>query len=233
MKKIDLLRELQDIDTELDQVRRDLEQRTSRLGDDSELVPLRQELEAARSRLASLMSETRELDYQIEDRSSKLKKNEKKLYDGSVKNPKELSSMAHEVEIEKAQVSKLEDRALALMDAVESASAAEAAATAALSDAEHAWREAQARLESEHAALAGREAELSARRQQLAAKIDASTLRTYEGIRRTRAGVAVVSVQRAACQGCRISLSSSVIQRARAGAELVPCQNCGRLLYVP
>lgn len=233
MKKIDLLRDLQDLDTQLDAARRELEECRSRLGDDSELVPLRAEADSARQEVRSLQSKGRDLDDDLETRSSKLKANERKLYSGTVKNPKDLSSLAHEVELEKAQVRKIEDEVLVNMEALEAATAREAEAKRRLSEAESAWRAVQADLQSRCRVLSEQVERLSLERGQIASGVDAPTLRTYESIRRTRGGLAVAAIERGACHGCRVGLSSSVTQRARAGAELVTCQSCGRLLYVP
>lgn len=233
MKKIDLLRALQEVDSALDQVRHELEECRGRLGDDSELVPLREKAEAIHRELHVLQDKGKDLDYKIEDIRARVKKEEKKLYDGSVKNPKELGQLSHDVDLEKEKISKLEDQALSNMDAVEVASAADADAARDLSAREQSWRAEQDALQSRCGDLTAQDADLVAKRTEAAAAVDAATLKSYDTVRRMRGGVAVAPVERGACKGCRISLSSSVIQRARASADLVPCQNCGRFLYVP
>ena len=233
MKKIDLLRNLQELDSALDQVRQELEQCRARLGDDSELVPLRHDLETARRQLHDLRQRGKELDDEIESRSAKRRANEKKLYDGSIKNPKDLGSLSHEVDLEKQQISQLEDQALLNMEALENASAVESAAARQFSTKEQEWAAEQASLEARYSVLTAQEDDLSRRREEAGSQIDDITLRTYERIRRMRGGVAVVSIERGACQGCRVSLSSIVTQRARSSDELVTCQSCGRILYLP
>lgn len=233
MKKIELLVNLQEIDGALDDVRQELDRCRGRLGDDAELVLLRERLDTARRELKLLRDKGKELDYEIETRTIKMKADEKKLYDGSIRNPKDLGSLAHEVDLEKAQVSKLEDQALSNMEALEAAVEAEAAAARTLASVEETWRAEQSDLEARCAVLVGREAELVASRQQTGSQVDPATMRSYESLRRMRGGVAVAPVERGACRGCRINLTASVIQRARVGADLIPCQNCGRFLYVP
>jgi uncharacterized protein len=233
VKKIDLLRDLQESDSALDQVRRDLEECRTRLGDDSELVPLREEMEAARQQLKTLQSNGKDLDFEIESRNAKRKADEKKLYDGSIKNPKELGSLSHEVEMEKQQIGILEDKSLLNMEALEAASSAETAAASLLAAKEQEWRTEQASLETRYASLVAKESDLSARRQQTASQVDDATLRNYDRTRRMRDGIAVVPIERGACQGCRVSLSSIVVQRARSSNEPVTCQSCGRILYLP
>lgn len=233
MKKTDLLRELQAVDTALDQACLDLEQRRTGLGDDSELAPLLCEREAAGQRLQSLQERGLELDTELEAATAKRKAEEQKLYEGKIKNPKELASLAQEVELERKRVSRLEDRALMNMDELEEASKAAESADRACREMEAAWREAQSLLERECADLAAQVEELSRRRGEIVARVDPGTLRTYESLRRSRGGLAVAAVEQRACQGCRISLSSSEVQRARSSLDLVFCQSCGRILYVP
>ncbi len=232
MRKIDLLRNLQELDSALDNVRQELEECRVRLGDDSELVPLRQDLETARKQLHDLRREGKELDDEIESRSAKRRTDETKLYGGSIKNPKELGSLSQEVDMEKQQISRLEDQALLNMEALENASAAESAAAQKFATSDQEWKSEQAVLESRCSALTTQEADLSNRREAAASQLDDATLRTYDRIRRMR-GVAVVPIERGACQGCRVSLSSIVTQRARSSDDLITCQSCGRILFLP
>jgi predicted nucleic acid-binding Zn-ribbon protein len=128
-------------------------------------------------------------------------------------------------------VSSLEDRLLALLDDVEAAEAAAAAAEAAHAEIEATWKRQQAELAESRRALEAESTRLNARRTEVAAQSDAASLRTYDGLRRTRGGLAVVPVQQRTCQGCRITLPSSEEQKARLSNDLVTCNSCGRILY--
>ncbi|MCL4370620.1 MAG: C4-type zinc ribbon domain-containing protein [Chloroflexi bacterium] len=233
MKKTELLRELQDLDSALDRARESLEEKAARCGDDSELVPFREAMESARRQLHTLQVKGKELDHQLETETVKRKAEEKKLYGGSVKSPKELASLAREVELRKEQIGELETQALLNMDALEGASAAQQGAQRSLAEKEQAWKAEQATLEAECASLNAEVERLAAARNRVAGQIDPATLRNYDMIRRTRGGLAVVPIEQRACKGCRISLSSSEVQRARTSPEPISCQSCGRILYLP
>lgn len=233
MKKIELLRDLQAVDSELDSSRSALDRCKVRLGDDSELVPLREEARAAAARLKALRSRAKDLDAELESKSSRMKTDEQKLYSGSVKNPKELGSLSHEVDIERQQISKLEDQALANMDALDEASAALKAAESRLAEMDRSWKAEQAALQAEHDQLSARIGSLTSQRAEIAASVEPVDMKSYELLRRSREGLAVVSVEQRSCMGCRIALTLSVVQRARSGQELVTCQNCGRMLFIP
>jgi predicted nucleic acid-binding Zn-ribbon protein len=73
-------------------------------------------------------------------------------------------------------------------------------------------------------------AALNTQRKQYSATIEDETLRLYEKII-SKKGVAVVRVEQGKCQGCRLSLSMSEMQRARGGL-LVQCSSCGMILYL-
>ena len=60
----------------------------------------------------------------------------------------------------------------------------------------------------------------------------AQTLAKYEQLRRTKAGTAIAQVRQNVCMGCHVTLSPANLQRARNSADLVPCDNCGRILAV-
>ena len=233
MKKIELLRELQEMDSALDRVRDGLEQRRPRCGDDSELIPLRDSLVPARQQLHDLQTQGKELDQELERQAGKLKTEEKKLYSGSVKNPKELSDLAKVTTHQKATVSQLETQVLENMDAVELASSVVREAERALAEKEKEWKSEQADLEAECSALSAEIEELSASRAALVVQIDAATIRGYESIRRMRGGLAVVPIEQRNCRGCRIGLSSSEMQKARTSPEPINCSSCGRILYLP
>jgi predicted nucleic acid-binding Zn-ribbon protein len=56
----------------------------------------------------------------------------------------------------------------------------------------------------------------------------------YDRLRRRRRGVAVVRVERGTCLGCRLTVPTVVLQRARSGTNPNPvqCPSCERMLYV-
>jgi predicted nucleic acid-binding Zn-ribbon protein len=60
--------------------------------------------------------------------------------------------------------------------------------------------------------------------------MDPRTLSLYEGLRSTRQGRGVALMERGACQGCRITLPTHLVQRLRAGGQLVQCPSCERIL---
>ena len=94
------------------------------------------------------------------------------------------------------------------------------------------WQEEEARMLAERSSLQEALAQLQKNREGMSALISPVHLSLYDSLRSTRQGVAVVRVERSACQGCRITLPTRVVQQARTSAEPVKCPSCSRILYV-
>ena len=101
MRVVDLLHELQELDTQLDGAMNTLGQIQSQIGDDSSLEPASREVTAAHAALHEIDSIERDLELQADTRRAKIAANEKKLYGGTVNNPKELGSLGDEIAMEK------------------------------------------------------------------------------------------------------------------------------------
>jgi hypothetical protein len=87
-------------------------------------------------------------------------------------------------------------------------------------------------MRAEKATIEPEVANLQARRAGQAGGIDPRTMSLYQTLRERRAGQAVARVERGMCQGCRISLPMSVIQKARVSNNLTQCVSCERILLL-
>ena len=77
-----------------------------------------------------------------------------------------------------------------------------------------------------------REGSLAAEREAAAGEVPKPLLTQYEQVRRARRGVGLVELAGGSCGGCAVKLPIHVLQKAkRAGAGVVRCPNCGRILW--
>jgi predicted nucleic acid-binding Zn-ribbon protein len=97
---------------------------------------------------------------------------------------------------------------------------------------EGSWRATQAALEAELAGIEPEVVRLQEQRAKQSKGVDGAALNLYQLLRERRDGQAVVKVERGMCQGCRITLPMSVLQKARSGLGLVQCVSCERILLV-
>ncbi len=233
MSKVSDLYGLQEIDLEIDSRRAALAEAEERMGESEELLSTQAELEEQEQVVEELRKRLRTAEWQVDDLSSKIEPLEKKLYGGSVRNPKELAGIEEDVQSLQGRKRKLEDQALEAMSELEDAEGALNAAKEALDALDSSWRDEQAELLRQQETLRGELARLEERRQEQSRLIDSSTLGLYDSLRSAHQGRAVAKVERGMCQGCRISLPMTLLQRARSsGDALVQCSSCERILYV-
>ena len=222
---------LQEIDAAIEACDRELEQLRGRLGDSETLAAARAALAEAEVQRRAAEARMRDLDGEAAGMAAKIAPVEKKLYDGSVRNPKELQGLQEDLEMLHRQRRALEDRQLEAMEEMEASGAALAAARKEAEAREGAWRADQGSLLAREQELEQEKARLAARRQAAQARIDGIRLALYDRLRRTKRGVAVVRIERGVCLGCRITLPTTVQQRARSGLQVVQCPSCERILY--
>jgi predicted nucleic acid-binding Zn-ribbon protein len=221
---------LQEIDLQRDARRAIIADIESRLGETDELVEAREGVEDASAAVERLQKRQREFDGQLQDLDAKIGPLEKKLYDGSVRNPKELTDLQKELDIFKANRSKLDEQGLQLIESLESASRALTESRQELADIEAEWKASQSKLAADKVKNEADYAALDGQRGVRIKGMDASALGLYESLRAKKQGRAVARVERGICQGCRLTLPSHLNQRIRSGDTLVQCPSCERIL---
>lgn len=226
------IRTLQEIDDEAAGLRASLDDVERRLAASPELQAAREQFGDADAALGRVRREQRRLEGEVESLSARINPEEKRLYDGSVRNPKELTNIQHEVENLKRHRGEFEDQLLEIMTQLEAAEARHATSEKELVRAE-ARREAEtADLRQEAQRLQGLVTRADARRLAQQPKIVPRNLKLYEDVRRRKGGVAVARVSGGTCGGCRVSIPEAVRRRAFSGDEVAQCPNCERILYV-
>ena len=225
------LRRLQETDVALDSRRASRDDADARLGESEDLVAVRARVEETALVLSRARGAQKDVELEADDLKSKIGPAETKLYSGAIKNPKELAGLQADIDQLKRHLSAVEDRDLEALTQLEAAENEHRAAAAERSAIETAWNDEQAELTERLRALATEISEFEARRTDEATEIAADILRTYNHTRTARQGRALAKLDRNLCLGCRISLPTNVVNKARAGNVLVQCPNCERILH--
>ena len=223
---------LQETDQALDRARARLTDVEAQLGESEELAALRQAVAEREEVLTQLRSRLHDAEWSVDDARGKATEVERKLYGGTIRNPKELADLDADLSSLKTQVGKREDTLLSLLVEMEEAEALLGNARSTLSETEAVWQRDQAALLKEKSQLEREIADLERRRRDQLPAVDASSLRLYQLLRERHRGQAVAGVERGMCQGCRIALPMSLLQKARSGVGLVQCVSCERILLV-
>jgi predicted nucleic acid-binding Zn-ribbon protein len=233
MRGLDRLLELQELDTAIDR----LEARKRHLEEGKEIADARVAMEDAEARLGELrlgvdavVREQQRLEREIDSMTRKADVDEKRLYDGSIANVKEMEALQHEISSLKERRSRSEDDLLEQMvrkDDLESR-AGEASTVA---------QQARARLEAvggevveELERIEAELAERRAAREKLVPEFDDELLELYEELRRQKRGVAVAALVDGVCQACHEKLSAMELDRLKRTEGVKRCEYCRRIV---
>jgi hypothetical protein len=230
MTTISDLLALQEIDLRRDARRAVIADIEARLDEPENVRAARQAVQESEEDLGDLQALQRKSDDRLEDLDAKIKPLETRMYDGSVRNPKELTDMQKELDSLKRQRGKLDDAGLEVIEAIEETSKLLQANRETLKRAEAQWQQDHGEMLEQKAEAEGDFATLDAQRNGSTADMDRGMLGLYESLRASKAGRAVALVVRGSCQGCRITLPTHLVQRLRGGGILIQCPNCERIL---
>jgi predicted nucleic acid-binding Zn-ribbon protein len=230
---IERLLDLQEIDLALDRLRA----RRAQLESQEDVRAARGEVTAAEARLGELQlaidtvsREQRRLEGDVDSLEQKKKAEEKRLFDGSVANPKELQAIRAEVDGIAGRQSRLEDKLLELMEQREEQDAQ-------LGPLEREVAEARERLtqilQGDAKELEDAERSLAERareREALLPGFDDDLLVLYEDLRRQKKGVGAAALRDGVCLGCHQKLSAMELDRLKRASGIRRCDYCRRIL---
>ncbi len=225
------LYQLQEVDLELESNEQALRQMASQVGESQVVVRAQTRVASEQKRLDELRHQQHSAEWEIDDIVGKITTGEEQLYSGRIKNPKELTSLQHEVNMLKARRDQSETGALEIMDQVELAETSVAAASGEFKKLEAEWHNQQQQLSADIEKLKSKLSDLRHKRQLLSVEIDPQAIEVYDKLKKQK-GQAVAKVEQGICRGCRISLPFSELQQARSG-DLMQCGSCGRILFLP
>ncbi len=231
MSRVQRLYQLQSLDSEIDKTKRHLADLAAKLGESGALQQAKTALAESEKRLRQAQTQVQDLTLETKSLSDKIAAEEKKLYQGKALSVKEAANLQGEIASLKRRHSQREESLLEAMVALEEAEAADAQARQNLAAVQSAWQTEQEQVQQAHRALTTTLAELTAQRPSMLKAVEEDDLDEYEDLRRRKAGRAVAMLKEGICQGCGMAASSSKIQLARAGTDLIYCGSCGRILY--
>lgn len=224
------LYKLQQIDIELQKNQQIVAETIRQLNEDRALVTAESELTRQKQQLVEAKGKQKNAEWELEDLQERINHLNNKLYDGTVKNPKELLNIEHEAESLKGSLSTKEDELLELMSQVEEMETKVKTGTKEFQQLQQEWQQKQENLNRGKVEVDTVLTTLAKNRRELTQQISPEALNLYEQIKLTK-GQAVAKVEQGRCQGCRITLPISRWQKARAG-DLVQCNNCQKILYL-
>ena len=231
MSRASGLHRLQAMDLVADQLKRRQHEIESLLSDSAGLDRLRSELAGATEAALAAAAVVRSAHHAVQDQRHKLKEAEQALYGGRVQSPKELTELQAEADSLKRHLDTLEDRYLEAMLSQDQATATERDSQFAVESLMSNRTNQHTELQAELGQIRDRLSDFELEREAATVSVAADDLATYERLRGRLGGIAVALLEEASCGACGLRVSASTEQLVRAGAVLITCGQCGRVLY--
>jgi len=186
-------------------------------------------LDRAKTRVKEIESQRKELELEVESKKQLIIKYANQQF--QTRKNEEYRALAHEIEMCKEQIVKIEDREIELMEQGEAAQKEVIRASQGASETRKLAEDQLGQLATREQNLKKELAELEANREELAAAVDDSARSRYERLVKNKGENVVVGVQHGVCGGCHMKLPPQLLVSCQAQQELVTCSNCGRILY--
>ncbi len=231
-EQLALLIRLQDLDTQLDanvEKRRQMPLLIEAAGKPAEDATA--ELGKAKGELDALNRDRREKEQDLKEREERIEK--LKGRSAEIKSNKEYQAHLFEIELAQQEKGTVEERLLEMMDRAEVLQQAIKRCEDALAARKREYEQERARIEAEQRTMDAETERLSADVRALIGQLSPSNRQTYERLKTTRKGLAVVPVRNGACQGCRLALPPQLIADLRKNDKLLTCTYCHRILFWP
>lgn len=185
-----------------------------------------------RLKLDELSRDQQRFEHEIDSMSQKAAAEERRMYDGSVANARELDSIRHEVDNLKKRRSDREDELLGLMEVREELEAQEREADTRSTTLRARVDEVGGIAAEELRTLTDEVKERTEKRAALAEAVDPEYLELYEDLRPQKKGVAAVELVDGVCLGCHEQLSSVYRDRLKRVEGPKRCEHCRRILVI-
>jgi predicted nucleic acid-binding Zn-ribbon protein len=236
--KLQALRDLQEIELQLADIRRQLRRKRKMVSaQEAKVEDARRVLETQRDENKRTQASVDELDLDIKGRTGKINRLREHL--NTVRTNKEYAAVLGELNNEKADVSRLESRALQMMERIE-------AQTKDFREHQQIERREAERLdqltaqfEQADRSFTERRAGLEQRRAEAADQLEPTVLKLFERVSERYEGEVMAKVVRTrpgrdefVCEGCYMSLAAERVNALMIRDEVLTCANCGRILYL-
>jgi uncharacterized protein len=186
--------------------------------------------DALKKQAQHIESERKQLELQVGTKEEAIRKFQ--THQAQTKKNDEYQNMGHEIERVRKEIDELEEQELVLMDQYDTAQKEVQAESVKVKEYERIATNHREELKKKHAILDQQVKELTAETSSLAAKIPPAELSSYRRILQSKGDIAIVSIVNGnICNGCHMKLTQQTIANAKAGTQILHCNDCGRILY--
>ncbi|MFP5283307.1 MAG: zinc ribbon domain-containing protein [Actinomycetes bacterium] len=193
---------------------------------------LASDLVAADTEVSDLELDQARAEADLEPVQQRLARDQQRIADGSISDPRALSAMTEEVEHLRRRISDLEDAELTVMQALEDATVRQSQLRAALAELGDQIEAAEQKRDASLREIAAAVAERTSARAEVAAGLPPDLLVVYAKIAAGHGGVGAAELAARRCTGCRLEVNAADLRRFAAAPadEVLRCEECSRIL---
>jgi uncharacterized protein len=222
---------LQQVDSQIDQIRARLKAIQQTLENDVALQAANENLTSADGKHKDAERVLKLCESEVEKQRAKIQQTEASLYGGKVHNPKELQDLQKDILSLKRYMETLEERQLEAMLAAEDTEKNLQIAETDLERLQSNLKEQNSDLTREGEALRKDLERLDSERQAVVTDIATQALNVYDQLRKQKRGIAITTIADNSCEACGTTITPSQQQTARSTTQLFHCPTCGRILF--
>ena len=173
---------------------------------------------AAETAVSDLEADQARAETDLEPVRERLARNQRRIADGTVPDPKALNSMVEEIEHLKKRIGALEDAELEVMEQLESAMTDRDDLRTQAGSMQGTIDEVTARRDTEVALLDAKVADARHERAGLAPDIPANLMALYDKLAASHGGVGAAELRQGRCTGCQLMVNAADLRDDRGGA---------------
>jgi len=187
------------------------------------------QLDTAKNRLKQIETDRKRLELDVEAQKSQIEKYANQQL--QTRKNEEYRALAHEIDACRAEITKIEDHEIELMEKGEAVQKEISRATQEAGETKKQVENQVGELNQREENLKKELSELQTSRAELAAAVDEAARLRYERLLKSKGDNVVVGVHHGVCGGCHMKFPVQLVVQCQAQKELVICPNCSRILY--
>ena len=187
------------------------------------------QLESLKTRAKQIESDRKRLELDVESKKQQIEKYANQQL--QTRKNEEYRALAHEIDACKADITKIEDQEIELMEQAEQAQKENTRLSREAGETKKLVEGQVAQLDQREENLKKELAELQRGRAELAAGVEESARVRYDRLIKNKGDNVIVGVHHGVCGGCHMKLPPQILVFCMADQEIITCTNCGRILY--
>jgi len=231
LPEIEKLLVLQDRDRKIRTMKQELRMAPLETKDlEEKLAAALKQLEAVKLKAKEIEVERKKLEVEAQAKRDSINKFQTQKF--QTRKNEEFQALNNEITRYEGDIRGIEDRELALMESAETAKAIIATTDKETQATKSQVERQLADIAAKTQALASQLKELEAERARLAEAVEEDLLDTFNRLFNNKTE-AVVALEHDVCMGCHMKLTTQTVVRVKGAREIVHCEQCGRILYIP